>query len=193
MIGIPVTLFAAASLAAIAAMSAADVSNSAQPANIAAAAAPAAGTTGMQPIAELHGPYPVRKVIDGDTIIVTTENGDQKVRFIGVNTPETKHPTKGQECFGAQASAFTQNLLSDTNVYLEYDNTQGRTDAYDRLLAYPWTENKENVGQLLLAGGYATEYTYRTEYAHSDTYHATQGAAVNQQVGLWGQCRNLGN
>ncbi len=78
--------------------------------------------------------YKVVRVIDGDTVKVNYRGELTSIRFIGVDTPETVHPTKPVEFYGKEASNFTKNLLLGESVYLRFD-TQKR-DAYGRLLAY---------------------------------------------------------
>jgi micrococcal nuclease len=73
----------------------------------------------------------VKRVIDGDTILLVNE---ERVRLIGVDTPETKHPQKPVERFGKEAYLFTKSMVEGKNVRLEYD--QQRRDKYKRLLAY---------------------------------------------------------
>ena len=53
----------------------------------------------------------MKRVVDGDTIDIAIGGNTERVRLIGINTPETKHPTKGMECFGPEASAYTEQLL----------------------------------------------------------------------------------
>jgi micrococcal nuclease len=77
-------------------------------------------------------------VIDGDTIEVRINNRTEKVRFIGVDTPETVHPTKGEEPYGREASDYTKSQLNDQSVGLEFDVE--KRDRYGRLLAYVWLE-----------------------------------------------------
>ena len=71
------------------------------------------------------------RVVDGDTIILS--NGE-RVRLIGVDTPETKHPNKPVQYFGKEASAFTKRMVEGKEVTLEYGQQQ--RDKYGRLLAY---------------------------------------------------------
>lgn len=84
----------------------------------------------------------VKRVIDGDTIEVTYQNTDHKLRMIGVDTPETVHPSKPIEYFGKEASAFTKKALTGATVYLEKDISE--TDRYGRLLRYVWLEKPNN-------------------------------------------------
>src|SRR4030042_6833798 len=75
--------------------------------------------------------FRVKRVIDGDTLLLT--NGE-RVRLIGVDTPETKHPKKPVERFGKEAYLFTKEMVEGKEVRLEFD--QQRKDRYGRLLAY---------------------------------------------------------
>ncbi len=70
--------------------------------------------------------YPVLKVVDGDTVKIDDEGKETTVRLIGVDTPETVHPSKPVEAFGKEASNFTKNLLLGESVYLRFDGN--RTD-----------------------------------------------------------------
>ena len=76
------------------------------------------------------------RVVDGDTIILSTK---ERVRLIGVDTPETKHPNKPVEQYGKEASAFTTRIVEGKKVTLEYD--QEKRDKYGRLLAYVYLED----------------------------------------------------
>lgn len=78
----------------------------------------------------------VTKVVDGDTVTVAIGKKSEKVRMIGVNTPETHHPTKGKEPYGKEAAAFTTKMLTSKKVWLQKDIEE--RDRYGRLLAYVW-------------------------------------------------------
>jgi len=80
----------------------------------------------------------VHRVVDGDTIEIIYQGKKEYVRFIGVNTPETKHPTKGVQPYGPEASDFTTKVLAGRDVWLEFDVKL--RDQYGRLLAYVWLE-----------------------------------------------------
>src|SRR5687768_7330504 len=88
------------------------------------------------PVALQAGYYNVSQFDDGDTIIVDMNGTPEKVRFIGVDTPETKDPRKPVQCFGKAASAFTKNLIGNNPVKLEADPTNTNRDRYNRLLRY---------------------------------------------------------
>lgn len=136
------------------------------------------------------GMYRVMKVVDGDTIQVSeTGKADdvETVRFIGINTPETVDPRKEVECFGHEASNKTKELLTNTNVFLESDDTQDDRDKYGRLLRYVILENNTNVNQFLIQEGYAYEYTYKFAYKYQSDFKAAQTYAKENGKGLWGE------
>ena len=96
----------------------------------------------------------VLRVIDGDTIEVSMNGREERVRLIGVDTPETVHPEIGVEPFGPEASAFTKrHLPPGTQVRLELDVQQ--RDRYGRLLAYLYLPDGRMLNELLLQEGLA--------------------------------------
>ena len=126
------------------------------------------------------------EVFDGDTISVDRNGVVEKVRFIGIDTPETKDPRKPVQCFGKEASNYTHQLLDGKRVRLEIDTTQGERDRYDRILAYVRREDGLFVNQQLVAEGYAHEYTYQgNPYTYQADFRAAEQAAREQQKGLW--------
>lgn len=137
----------------------------------------------------LAGPYLVTRVVDGDTLYVKIEDEDVDVRLIGVDTPETVDPRKKVECFGEQASAFAKQMLTGRQVYLEYDESQGRQDRYGRVLAYVWLDEDQIFNELLLLSGYASEYTYDSEYRYHEIFKRAADEAEANGRGLWGACR----
>ena len=84
--------------------------------------------------------YQVKNVVDGDTIEITRYGKSEKVRLIGVDTPETLDPRKTVQCFGKEASDFSKSSLSQKVVRLEFDPNVGERDKYNRLLAYVWVD-----------------------------------------------------
>ena len=133
--------------------------------------------------AKLLGPYIVEKVIDGDTIRVIRNGESERIRFIGINTPEI------WECYSYPAKDYVSQKLSGRSVYLEMDATQGEYDKYGRTLAYVYTDKKENLNNQLVAEGYAKEYTYNTPYKYQSLFKKSQYTAVTQEKGLWGDCK----
>lgn len=128
----------------------------------------------------------VIRVVDGDTVVVVLAGQKQKVRVIGINTPETIDPRKPVQCFGKQASAYANNLLFGQTVILEADPTQGNSDKYGRLLRYVWMKNgMEDYGADAIEQGYAYEYTYDTPYKYQSEYKNLQKQAAGAGRGLW--------
>ena len=128
----------------------------------------------------------VQRVIDGDTIVL--ESGE-RVRFIGVNTPEANEP------FGSEATEFTRNALEGKTIWLQQDTTN--RDRYDRLLRYIWLEvprqstNEKEIRQLmfnaiLVSKGYAQPATYPPNTSHSELFQELGREARIQHLGLWG-------
>jgi len=149
----------------------------------------AAGTTP----AVTAGEAVVEQVVDGDTLVVRLGDGtEDRVRLIGVDTPETKHPSKPVECFGREASAFTASLLPEgTRVRLERD-VEAR-DRYDRLLAYVYRADDDLFVNLeLLARGYAAVLTVPPNVAHTDEFVAAARQAREEGRGLWSACGDVG-
>ena len=136
----------------------------------------------------LHGPYPVVRSVDGDTIRVNRNGEEIVIRFIGLDTPETVAPDRPVECFGPEASARTKELVEGGQVWLEYDEASGLTDKYDRTLAFVWLDQQTMLNELLIAEGYAEEVTYTDGYAHQRDFQDAERAAQSAGVGLWGAC-----
>ncbi|HEX7017699.1 MAG TPA: thermonuclease family protein [Patescibacteria group bacterium] len=124
----------------------------------------------------------VTEVIDGDTIRL--EDG-RTVRYIGIDTPETKHPTVGQECFGQEASAKNAELVKGKAVELEKDVSQ--TDRYGRLLRYVWV-NGQLVNEVLVAEGYAVASSYPPDVARQEQLRMAEQVARQENKGLWATC-----
>ena len=129
--------------------------------------------------------YRILRVIDGDTIEVEYEGKDEKVRLIGVDTPETVHPNKPVEPYGRQASAFTKNLLLGESVYLKYG--EERRGKYDRLLAYVYrAPDGLFVNLELVRQGYGRAYT-KYPFEHMKAFVEYEKIAQSANKGLWGE------
>ncbi|MDP3940854.1 MAG: thermonuclease family protein [bacterium] len=127
----------------------------------------------------------VVRVVDGDTIVVKIEGHDEKVRLIGINSPETVDPRKPVECFGKEAKEHLQRLLSGANVRLEDDPSQQDKDKYNRFLRYIFLSDGTFVNLLMVGDGYAYEYTYEVPYKYQQTFKDAQQKATEQGMGLW--------
>jgi len=141
--------------------------------------------------ASAHAPQVV-KVVDGDTIEVRAGGHTEKVRLLGIDTPETKDPRKPVQCFGKEASHHTTELLPvGTEVRLEPDVEE--RDRYDRVLAYVYrVEDGLFVNLELARGGYADLLTYPPNVAHTAEFQAAVSEARREQRGLWQACGGPG-
>ena len=124
----------------------------------------------------------VARIVDGDTIHVRIGGRMEKVRYIGVNTPEVHHPTKGAEPGGREASEQNRALVTGKRVRLELD-VQER-DRYGRLLAYVW------VGELMINAelvrlGYAQVMTIPPNVRYQGLFLKLQRDAREAGRGLW--------
>lgn len=137
--------------------------------------------------------YEVTKVSDGDTIHIMMDGRDEKVRLIGINTPETVDPRRPVECFGKEASARMKELVGGKIVRLEYDDTQSVRDAYNRILAYVYLEDGQMINRKMIAEGYAYEYTYLTPYKYQKEFRELQVLAKTGGRGLWASTTCNGN
>jgi micrococcal nuclease len=130
----------------------------------------------------------VDHVVDGDTVEVVVGHRHERVRLIGVDTPEVFVERGPPDCYGPEASAFTKRLLAPgTAVRLERD-VVGRDD-YGRLLAYVYLlADGRMVNQLLIDGGYARPLTIAPNATFATRFVAGATAAESAGLGLWGAC-----
>ena len=128
----------------------------------------------------------VTRVIDGDTIEVNIDGNLQTVRYIGIDTPETKHPSKPVECFGPEASRFNEELVAGRQVLLEKDISD--RDRYGRLLRYLWIEGVGLVNLILVDNGYARVSTYPPDVKTEALLIESETSAKAEGKGLWGAC-----
>lgn len=141
---------------------------------------------GRSSVAQSELPF-VTRIVDGDTIVVLVGGGvSEKVRLIGVDTPETVDPRKPVQCFGKEASAFARSLLENKTVRLEADASQGDRDKYGRLLRYVY-QGVTLVNIAIIREGYGHEYTYRLPYKYQAEFKNAERTARDAQKGLWAQ------
>lgn len=131
----------------------------------------------------------VTRVIDGDTIEI---EGGKKVRYIGIDTPETVHPSKSVQCYGKEAAEKNKNFVEGKRVRLEKDISE--TDKYGRLLRYVYLPaGKAGVGEVfvnkvLVQEGYAFSSTYPPDIKYQDVFLTVEKEAREASRGLWGSC-----
>lgn len=127
-----------------------------------------------------YGFYRVKSIFDGDTVVL--EDG-QKIRLLGINTPEVQHRDKLADAGGEEAKQWLIAKLKDTKVRVETDVE--KTDNYGRTLGYLFTENKEHINVLLVAAGLAevTIWPPNLKYV-TDLINAGQQAET-AKLGIW--------
>jgi micrococcal nuclease len=146
-----------------------------------------------------NGLYYVRvlRVTDGDTLeVVFDSSAKEKVRLIGVDTPETVHPSKPVQFYGKEASEFTKKNLTDRKVWLQLD-VQAR-DRYQRILGYVWLEKPKDTDSeaeirskmfnaKLLLDGFGQVMTIQPNARYSALFALFQREAREKNKGLWGK------
>lgn len=139
--------------------------------------------TPLPQVAAAHGELVVvKRVIDGDTIEL---NDGRKVRYIGIDTPETKAPNKAVECYGQAAYIFNQQLVEGLEIRLEQDVSD--TDRYGRLLRYVYKDD-QLVNLLLVKQGYAVASSYPPDIAKQEQFRQAESEARQAGAGLWSSC-----
>jgi micrococcal nuclease len=127
----------------------------------------------------------VVKAIDGDTVEVRIGARTDTVRFLGIDTPETHHPTKPVQCFGPEAAAYTKAHLLGRTVRLE-DDVEPR-DIYGRRLSYVYLDG-HRFNDELIQKGYARLLVIPPNGSHARTMLAEELEAKRNGIGLWGAC-----
>lgn len=128
------------------------------------------------------------RVVDGDTIIVRLDNGvEERVRYIGIDTPEMSSPAGGPETYGPEATAANAALLGET-VWLALDREH--RDRFQRLLAYVYTEDVF-VNRWLVENGFAETFVLPPNDRHAAEFIAAQTEAVSEQRGVWDAATRL--
>lgn len=129
----------------------------------------------------------VVKVIDGDTIEI---EGGQKVRYLGVDTPETKDPRKPVQCFGKEAGNKNRTLVEGKRVILEKDISDA--DKYGRLLRYAYLPLPDGsllfVNDFLIREGFAKVLTIPPDVKYAEQFLEAQRNAREAKLGLWKMC-----
>ena len=126
--------------------------------------------------------HAVVRVVDGDTVRIMQNGTEESVRLIGVDTPETVHPTKPVEFYGVEASNFTKNLLRGERVFLRFGKEE--RDKYGRLLAFVYRAPHELFVNLeIIRQGYGVTMSFK--HRHMDSFSEWEGRARDAGKGLW--------
>jgi endonuclease YncB( thermonuclease family) len=141
--------------------------------------------TGCAQKGSLEGVYVVKNVVDGDTIELV---GGEKVRYVGIDTPETmkrlgKNWVFDPEDYAVSAKELNKALVSGAEVRLEFDLE--KTDRYGRLLAYVYDDDGAMINKELVSAGLAMVYTFQPNVKHMDILLKTQEEARRNKRGLW--------
>lgn len=130
----------------------------------------------------------VTRVVDGDTLDVDLGGRTERVRLLGIDTPESVKPGTPVQCFAKEATRRLQALLpSDTPVRLVRDVEE--RDRYGRLLAYVYRQPDQLFVNLdLVRGGYAHVLTFRPNVTHADELTQAASEARRTPRGLWAAC-----
>lgn len=147
-------------------------------------ASPSASTGHRQRPAGLVS-APVVRVVDGNTADVSLNGPTERLRLIGINTPERLAPRRPVECFGREASARAVELLPGTTVHLEPDPSQDERDRFGRLLRYVCIDGGSLFKLLMIEQGYAQEFTFRTPHKYQAIFRAAAREARTNERGLW--------
>jgi len=131
----------------------------------------------------------VVEVIDGDTIKVETGRGVERVRLIGIDTPEVDHSGPDDECYGEEAKTFLTGELQEKTIWMTFDKEC--EDDYDRTLAYVHRgiDEDEFIQRLMLKGGWASTLAIQPNVAFRSLFDSDESDARAAGLGLWGDCR----
>jgi micrococcal nuclease len=150
-----------------------------------------AGCAGIMDGSGPSGPITasVERAVDGDTLIVRLASGErERVRVIGVDTPEDVAPGRPVQCWSRRAAAFTRDALEGRSVTLVLG--QEREDRYGRTLAYVQRADGFDLEVELLRRGFARTLTIAPNDARATQYRALERSARRSATGLWGACPN---
>ena len=129
-------------------------------------------------------PVELVKTIDGDTIKIMYEGKEQNVRYLLIDTPETNHPRLGKQPFGEKAKERNRELMNSGKLEIEFD-VGGKTDKYDRLLAYIYIDGVSVQEKLLEEGLARVGYVYPPNTRHLDDFKKAEEKAKKAGIGIW--------
>ncbi len=134
------------------------------------------------------GYYQVTEVNDGDTITVDMSGKAERVRLIGIDTPELHHPQKPVQCFAEEAKTFVTDLIDGNKVKLIADPEDDNRDLYGRLLRYVYLPDGTHVNAEIVRQGYGFAYTH-FPFIKIEEMRRFELEAREQNRGLWGGCQ----
>ena len=145
----------------------------------------------FSPIKVLAEEVILSKCVDGDTAKFIFENNKEyTVRFLAVDTPETKHPKIKEELFGKEASSFTCNSLKTANkITLEYDKNSDKLDKYNRVLAWIFVDEKLLQQELVRNGLAEVAYLYN-DYKYTDLLKDEETIAKVNKIGIYSDIKS---
>ena len=150
------------------------------------APSPALAPEGATEIAE------VVRVVDGDTLVIDRGNGEERLRYIGIDAPESVRPETPVEFMGVEAAVANATLVEGRELVLERDVSD--TDRFGRLLRYAWLRDGDAwrlVNLELVAQGYAQAVSFPPDVRRQDLLRAAERDAREAGLGLWGPATPL--
>ena len=132
----------------------------------------------------------VLRVVDGDTIIVLRDGREERLRYIGIDAPESVDPDRPTECYGPESKEENTRLVSGEDVFLEADEEE--RDRFGRLLRYVYISGPDSnlvmVNEALVAKGFAEAGSFPPNERYSDELFAAERLAQASGAGLWSAC-----
>lgn len=123
--------------------------------------------------------------VDGDTIKVILDDKKTTVRFLAIDTPETVHPTKGEQPFGKEASNYTCDKVKNAKkLEIEYDEGSTKTDKYNRVLGWVFTDDTLLQKDLVSLGYAKVAYLYG-DYKYTEDLKKEESIAKSKKLGVW--------
>ncbi|WP_051062625.1 thermonuclease family protein [Ilumatobacter nonamiensis] len=145
-------------------------------------------TTLIVPDGTVEANAVVDRVVDGDTVDVIIDGREERIRLIGIDTPETKRPNSPVECYGPEASAFTEALLPEGTLLRIERDVVGRDD-YGRLLGYLIrVDDGLFVNDEIVRRGFAQPLSIAPNTVHADLFVDAARTAERDDLGLWSAC-----
>ena len=127
------------------------------------------------------------KSVDGDTAKFELDGKEITVRFLGIDTPETVHPTKGEEPYGKEASNYTKGKLENAHkIEIEYDENASETDKYERALVWVGVDDTL-LQEELISNGLARTYMLQDNYKYAWMLQENEEKAKEEKVGIWSE------